>query len=117
MLKHHLVCHSLLFVWLSALSTAAIAQTSRPPLSPRSEAFKACIEDFLYDHNFSPKQRTEIPEFIAGKVCQQQPANPSESTRQLRDCMEDLMYDYNFAPKQRTEVSRLTAAKVCSGVE
>lgn len=115
--KRHLVQHSLLLVLLSILPPAAIAQSSRPPVSPQNEAFKDCLQTLLYDRNFAPKQRTEIPEFVAAKVCQQQPENSSATARQLRDCMADLMFDYNFAPKKRTDVSRVTAAKVCSGVE
>ncbi|XGV99939.1 MAG: hypothetical protein ACAF41_13525 [Leptolyngbya sp. BL-A-14] len=115
--KHYLAYHGLLLGLLVGLPNDAIAQTTRPPISPQNEALKECLEDLLYDHSFVPKQRTVIPEFIAVKVCRQQPSNPSATAYQLRDCMEDLMYDYTFTPKKRTEVSRVSAAEICAGVE
>ncbi|HEY9634791.1 MAG TPA: hypothetical protein V6D14_15420 [Coleofasciculaceae cyanobacterium] len=57
-----------LVVSLSGLDAGlAEAMFSPPILDP--DAFKACMENLLYDHNWVPKKRTEISQISAAKVC------------------------------------------------
>ena len=108
---------SSILIFTGSLSSTMLAQATGYSNPTDAQVFKDCMEALLYDHKFSPKRRTELPEWTAAKVCEQQPVNPNETARQIRECMDELMYDRNFSPKKQTEISRFTAARVCSGTD